>query len=534
MSGAAIDASAAAEDGALLGEVDTVIVGAGIAGLGLGIRLARRGTASFVILERADEVGGTWRDNIYPGVACDIPSHLYSYSFRPKPDWSRFFAPGREIQDYLVESARAEGLLPHLRFGAAVLGSRWDEPAGRWIVRTPAGYYRSRVLVMAAGRLSEPRIPEVRGLDGFLGQVIHSARWSSDLDLRGQRVGIVGTGASAVQLIPAVAETAASVTVFQRSAAYVVPRGDTAYTASEQRLFTRDPDSAERLRSRLFWSMEEGYAQRIGMPGPQGELRDRARRHLEAQIEDPGLRADLTPDYEIGCKRVLLSDDFYPALARDTVTLEPTALAAVSGSVATARSGRSYDLDVLILATGFESTEPPYARSIIGRDGVLLADRWSDGMVAYASTAVHGFPNMFVLDGPNASLGHNSAVYMIEAQIDHVLDALAALAAADAADVARGSIEQRTAVLAVSRQAEEDYITELDRVAASTVWLGGECTSWYVDERSGRLTLLWPDFAFAFQRRIGRFDPSAYGLASVGDGDSDAARQQGSEQIELA
>ncbi len=408
-------------------EVDTLIVGAGIAGLGLGIRLARRGTESFLILERADQVGGTWRDNVYPGVACDIPSHLYSYSFRPKADWSRFFAPGAEIQAYLVEAARDEGLLPHLRFDTAVAGSEWDEDDGRWTVRTTRGEYRCRVLVMAAGRLSEPRIPEVPGLEGFAGTVFHSSQWG-DADLSGARVGIIGTGASAVQLVPAVVEEAESVVVFQRSAPYVVPRQDRAYTAAEQRLFARAPESAERLRARLFWSMEQGYAQRIGVAGPLDALRDRALAHLGEQVRDPELRAALTPSYEIGCKRVLLSDDFYPTLSRPSVVLEASALASVERRTAIAASGRMHELDVLILATGFESTEPPYARTISGRNGVLLADRWADGMVAYASTAVHGFPNLFILDGPNASLGHNSAVYMIEAQIDHILDALSALA----------------------------------------------------------------------------------------------------------
>ncbi|THG33508.1 flavin-containing monooxygenase [Naasia lichenicola] len=510
-------------------EVDTLIVGAGIAGLGLGIRLARRGTASFLILERADQVGGTWRDNVYPGVACDIPSHLYSYSFRPKPDWSRFFAPGAEIQGYLVEAARDEGLLPHLRFGTAVLGSEWDEDDGRWMVRTTRGDYRCRVLVMAAGRLSEPRIPDVAGLDQSTGRVFHSSRWG-DADLSGARVGIVGTGASAVQLIPEVAARAESVVVFQRSAPYVVPRQDREYTAAEQRLFARAPESAERLRSRLFWSMEQGYAQRIGISGPLDALRHRALAHLGEQVGDRGLRAALTPDYEIGCKRVLLSDDFYPALSRPTVVLEASALESVRGGTAVAASGRMHELDVLILATGFESTEPPYARTILGRNGVPLADRWADGMVAYASTAVHGFPNLFILDGPNASLGHNSAIYMIEAQIDHILDALSALA-----DLTGGAMAGGGGVLEVTRAAEDDYIAELDAVAGSTVWLRGKCSSWYVDERSGRLTLLWPDFAFAFRRRLSRFDGAAYGIGeSVGDGDADAAREQRGEQIELA
>jgi cation diffusion facilitator CzcD-associated flavoprotein CzcO len=471
--------------------VDTVIVGAGFAGIGAGIRLSRL-RESFVVLERASAVGGTWRDNVYPGVACDIPSHLYSFSFAPKHDWSRFFAAGSEIQDYLLECARE--IEAQLRLDTEVLEMRWLADDRRWLVRTSAGDYRCRTLVIAAGRLSEPRMPEIAGLDTFAGPVFHSSRWRNELDLAGKRVGVVGTGASAVQLVPEVAAVADSVVLFQRTAPYVVPRDDSQYSERDILNFRDQPGAREQLRSELFWAMESGFAARVSARGYIDDLRALARGHLENQVADPGLRSALTPGYEIGCKRVLLSNDFYPALARENVTLEPSALARTDGPTATGESGAGYDLDVLVFATGFVSTRPPFARRVFGRDGASLAEAWREGMAAYASTTVHGFPNLFVIDGPNASLGHNSAIVMIEAQIDYLL----------------GALHDESEVLEVSLEAQNAYVADLDSRAASTVWLGGGCESWYVDERSGRLTLLWPDFAYAFRDRLAAFDRAAY------------------------
>jgi len=470
-------------------EVDTVIVGAGFAGIGMGMRLARRGDDSFVVLERATDVGGTWRDNTYPGVACDIPSHLYSFSFAPKHDWSRFFAPGAEILDYLRHCALE--IAEHLRLGTEVLDARWT--GERWHVSTTGGDFSCVTLVMAVGRLSEPRMPPTPGIDTFTGEVFHSSDWR-DRDLAGKRVGVVGTGASAVQLVPRLASEARGVVVFQRTAPFVLPRPDFEYSAADIRGFADDPGSRESLRTDLFWGMETGFAARVGVPGHLDALRRSARDHLEAQVADPGLRAALTPHYEIGCKRVLLSDDYYPALASSAVTLEPSALASVDGARVTAQSGATHDLDVLVFATGFLTTHPPFAARVFGRDGANLADTWRDGMVAYASTTVHGFPNLFVIDGPNASLGHNSAIVMIEAQIGYVL----------------GAIDDDARVLEVSLAAQQRYTADLDARAADTVWLGGGCESWYVDATTRRLTLLWPDLAYAFRDRLAEFDRDAY------------------------
>jgi cation diffusion facilitator CzcD-associated flavoprotein CzcO len=481
-----------------LSDIDTVIVGAGFAGLGMGIQLARRGVESFVILERAGDVGGTWRDNVYPGVACDIPSHLYSFSFLPKPDWSSFFADGAEIHEYLREAARSEGLERHLRLGCEVLEMRWNELELRWRVSTAAGEYRCRTLVVAAGRLSDARLPAIPGLDTFAGTSMHSSAWDHRVELAGKRIGVVGTGASAAQLVPRLAQTAKRVVVFQRSAPYVVPRPDRRYSDEEQLAFELMPSSRESLRDDLFWGAETAFAERMRVPGVIDRLRERALGHLRAHVADPALRAAATPDYEIGCKRVVISNDYYPAIASPAVTLEPSALAEIDGQVARAANGSAHELDVLVFATGFESTRPPFAERTIGVDRQRLSEAWADGMTAHASTTVHGFPNLFVLDGPNASLGHNSAVLMIEAQIDYVLGAF--------------ELRERSGVevLDVKRAAQDAYRAEIDAKAASSVWLTGGCASWYVDERSGRLTLLWPDFAYAFQRRLARFDPESY------------------------
>lgn len=482
--------------------VDTVIIGAGFAGLGAAIRLARSGDRSFVVVERGSDVGGTWRDNVYPGVACDIPSQLYSFSFRPRAHWTRFYAPGAEILDYLQEAAREEGVLPHLRFSSEALALDWDTSKRTWTVTTTRDTYRCRWVIVATGRLSDKKIPNIPGLDSFAGPVFHSSEWPQELDLTGKHVGLVGSGASAAQILPHVAEAAAEVVVFQRSAPYVVPREDRVFTTAENAAWRDDPESLAQLRGQMFWDAESGFAARLRATAQIDSLRERAMNHLEAQVPDPALREALTPTYEIGCKRVLLSDDYYPALMRDSVLLEQSPLIRTEGARAMAASGTAYQLDVLILATGFRSTRPPIAGRIRGREGHTLDEAWSTGMAAHNSTTVAGFPNLFVIDGPNASLGHNSAVHMIESQIAFILEALKHLRSIGAA-VFETRPEQQAA-----------YTAEIDQMAEATVWLTGGCRSWYVDERSRRLTLLWPDTASAFRERLSQFNPSDYLLTS--------------------
>lgn len=477
--------------------VDVAIVGAGFAGLAMAGALRRAGRDDIVVLERAAEVGGTWRDNTYPGVACDVPAHLYSLAAHPNPHWSRTFAAGDEIQQYLRDVADREGLGDRLRRRTPLLGARWDAEGAVWHLDTGAEPVTARSLVLACGRLTEPHVPAIEGLESFAGPLFHSARWDHDVDLAGKRVAVVGTGASAVQLVPELARRAAHVTLFQRTPAWIVPRGGVDIPRAERERLAAHPGDLARLRAALFAEGEERFASRSGDAVASAAARDVALAHLHAQVADPALREALTPDYAFGCKRVLLSDAFYPAVASDAVTLEPTALASVEGSVLTAASGERHHADVLVLATGFAAAQQPYAELVRGEDDTLAA-HWSAGMTSFGSTVVAGFPNLFVLNGPNASLGHNSAVLMAEEQAAYVVRALC------------GRDRRSDRVLRVRPEAEAAYTDEIAAAAASTPWLTGGCRNWYVDDRSGRLTLLWPGTVQAFHERLTGADGSEF------------------------
>ena len=479
-------------------EMRIAIIGSGFSGIGMAIRLKRMGFTSFTIYEAAGELGGTWRDNTYPGVACDIPSHLYGFAAHPNPDWSGVYATGPEIRAYLERVAADEGIVPRLE--SPLTDAAWDDEWGVWRLRVGGPHpvdIIADALVLACGRLTEPRIPDIPGLAEFDGPVFHSSRWRHDVDLDGARIAVVGTGASAVQLVPELARTS-HVTLFQRSAAWIVPRGARPYTNAERRRFRERPELLTALREDLFVEGEARFASRSGDAAASALARDVALNHLRDQVADPALRASLTPGYAFGCKRVLLSDDFYPAVASDGVTLEASALASVEGRTLLAASGRRHEVDAIVFATGFASTQQPYADLVTGEQGTL-AQHWSDGMTSYASTMVSGFPNLFVLDGPNASLGHNSSVLMIEEQAAYLARTLAFRYEATL-----------DGVLRVDPAAERAYTAEIDRAAASTPWITGGCRNWYVDERSGRLTLLWPGTVTAFRERLAQADGSEF------------------------
>jgi cation diffusion facilitator CzcD-associated flavoprotein CzcO len=479
-------------------ETSIIIVGAGFGGLGMGMRLKEEGIDDFVMLERADDVGGAWRDNTYPGVACDVPSHLYSFSYMPKPDWSRVFSPGGEIWDYLRDCAQKSGLVPHIQVGAELTRADWDEKTRRWTVETPRGIWRAQYLITATGVLADASLPDIPGIEGFSGASFHSSKWDHSVEIEGKRVGIVGSGASALQILPEMAKTASEVVMFQRSAPYVVPRPDRAYSEAEKRSFARLPEAMEELRSEIFWTGEYMFAQRRAVPTFVAEARDLALGHLAAQVPDPDLRAKLTPDYEIGCKRVLIANNYFPAFNEDHVTLETSALASVDGGKAIAVSGNEYEVDVLVFATGFEAPEPPVAHVVYGKNGKKLVDQWDRGMQAYDSTAVPGFPNMFMVLGPNTGLGHHTMVFMIEAQVDYILGALEHAKA------------NNFEVIETTPEAEAKYLDGIEARAAGTVWVDGGCKFWYTDPRSDRLTVLWPDFAYAFRDENGTFHPEGY------------------------
>jgi cation diffusion facilitator CzcD-associated flavoprotein CzcO len=450
----------------------------------------------FTVLERAGEVGGTWRDNTYPGAACDVPSHLYSFSFAPNPDWSRSFSPQAEIQEYLRRVATDFGVRPHIRFHHEVLGAAWDETDCRWRVRTAASEFEADVLVSATGALSDPSVPPLPGLDRFEGPVFHSARWRHDHDLTGRRVAVVGTGASAIQFVPQIQPHAGHVTVFQRTPPWILPRWDRPFRPAEQWAFRHVPAVQRLARAGIYWGREQMVAGFVIAPGLMRAAERLARRHLQRSVPDPGLRARLTPDYRIGCKRILISNDYLPALTQPNVDLVAAGLAEVRERSVVAADGTEHAVDTIIFGTGFHVTDIPVADRITGRGGLTLKGRWVDGMKAYKGTAVAGFPNLFLLVGPNTGLGHSSQVYMIESQIAYVLDAVRRL-------------DRTGDVVEVRPEAETAWDAGVQRAMGRTVWNTGGCASWYLDER-GRNTTLWPGSTWRFRRQTARFDPAAY------------------------
>lgn len=479
-------------------DVDVFISGAGLAGLGLAVHLSRAQTHSYIMIDRGDDVGGTWRSNTYPGVHCDVPSHLYSYSFRPNPNWSMVRAPGREIYEYMRQVAEEENVLPQCRFNTTLEEAHWDEMQQRWIIQTSQGTYRAKFFMPAMGLLVDGKVPDVEGIGDFPGPIFHSSAWQHDVDLKGKRIGVVGTGASAIQIIPEMAKVASELVIFQRSAPYVLPRMNRPYTAAEKRLFARDPEALQTHRQNIYWMVENTYAEKRAI----GPALDRAYGAVtafrEAILTDPEVLEKATPDYEIGCKRVLFSDDYYSTLMQNHVTLEATALAEVDGDRTTAVSGNSYELDVLILATGFDAYKPPYGDLIIGSEGRSLSARWEEGMQAFQTLTVNEFPNMFVLSAPAAATGHSSVFYTVEAQLDHVMEALA------------WCQHHGVTRLEVQRAAEDEFAQQLHDRGKGTVWTEGGCGSWYIDPRNDRLTSVWPDYTFRFREAVESFDPTAY------------------------
>jgi len=472
------------------------IAGSGFGGLGMAIRLKQEGLEDFVVLERADDVGGVWRDNSYPGCACDVPSHLYSFSFAPNPRWSRSYSPQAEIHAYLRDCAERFGVLPHVRFRHSVEDARWDDEAGRWCLQTSEGLFTADVFILAAGAFGEPVQPAIPGLERFQGKVMHSARWDHDYSLEGRQVAVVGTGASAIQFVPAIQPKVAKLVLFQRTPPWILPRNDDAISGWKQWLYAHVPGARWLMRAGIY-AVKELSALAFMYPWIIKLAQRGAWRHLKASVPDPVLRAKLRPGYTMGCKRVLVSDDYLPALTRENVEVVTEGLQEVREHSVVTTSGVEHPADALIFGTGFQITEPSFARHIRGRDGRTLAETWAGSMKAHLGTSVSGFPNFFMLLGPNTGLGHTSVILMIESQLAHVLSALRYLEG-------RG-----LAAVEPTADAQEAFVREVDTRMAQTVWMRGGCVSWYLDA-TGRNSTLWPGFTFEYRRRVSAFEPTDY------------------------
>ncbi len=481
-----------------------IVVGAGFSGIGMAIRMRQLGIDDFVVLDRGNDLGGTWRDNSYPGAACDVPSNLYSYSFALNPEWSRSFPSQGEIWDYLRACVDRDDVGGHLRFDHDVDEARWDEATLQWTVRAKSGQeYTAPVLVWAAGSLSEPSIPPIPGLEEFRGKVFHSARWEHGYDLTGKRVCVVGTGASAIQFVPQIQPVVAHLTLHQRTPPWIFPRKDRPVSDARKFAYRRFPLFQRLSRLRIYLTFEALLAVFMGeAEGRKRTVRRGAGAHLTRQVADEALRRTLTPDYEIGCKRLLLSDDYYPALTQPNVEVVDSPVARFTAHEVVGEDGVARAVDTVIMGTGFEAAVPPYAEHIVGRGGKRLSEIWkADGVEAYAGSTVSGFPNMFMMIGPNATLAHNSMIYMIESHINYIASALAFLA--------RPGVATVDVKPAVQRRFNERLQARL----AHSVWVVGGCRSWYLDHR-GRNTTLWPDHTWRFRRKTRRFHPGEYSVSA--------------------
>lgn len=474
------------------------IIGAGFGGLGAAIRLQQDlGERDLVILERKADVGGTWWANTYPGAQCDIPSHLYSFSFAPNPNWTRTYPLQPELSTYLRDVARRFGLYDRIRTNTTVTALHWDDVHDRWNVETDAGAWTADHVIAAPGPLSEPSLPDIPGIETFAGTTMHTAAWDGGHDLAGERVAVIGTGASAIQVVPRIAKVAGRLEVFQRTPPWVVPHRDRPITALERLVYRRIPALQRLVRAGVYFSRELLVPGLVYRPQIMKLVERVARRHIAKQVADPQLRAKVTPSYRIGCKRILPTNEWYPALQRHNVELVTDRITEIRPEGLVTADGAVHEVDTIVYATGFHVTDIPLAGMVTGRGGRRLSEDWDGSPQAYRGTTIAGYPNLFFLVGPNTGLGHNSIVFMIEAQLNYIVDALRQTGG-------RGTIEVRD-------DAQRAYNARIQGRMDGTVWNSGGCSSWYIDAK-GRNTTIWPDFTFNFWKEMREFDASAYTL----------------------
>lgn len=485
-------------------QVEVAIVGAGFGGLCAAIRLRESGVQSLVILERSGEVGGTWRDNVYPGCACDVPSHMYSFSFAPNTQWTRPYPQQQEIQDYILRVTQQYALRPLIRFNSGVQALHWLADQACWTVELSGQEpLLARHVVLATGPLNKPAIPDIPGMGSFAGESFHSGYWRHDVDLKGKRIAVVGTGASAIQFVPEIAPDAAQVDVFQRTAAWVVPRFDNPYGARRRWAYRWVPGLQRLSRWRVYWFNEWIGMGFMGSKRMQAMLRRLAGVHLRRQVADPAMRQALTPDFNPGCKRLLISNTWFPALQRPNVRLVTQAVAGIAPNGVVGADGTVYPCDVIIWGTGFKATEFVAPMRVYGEGGAGdvavpdLAQTWRTQPAATRlGITVAGFPNLFLLVGPNTGLGHNSIIFMIECQVDYIVRALASLR------------ERGHDTLRLRPEVQQDDYQLNQRKMQDTVWASG-CKSWY-QNADGHIDTLWPGYTWEYWLKTRRFRVGDY------------------------
>src|ERR1700694_1950666 len=481
---------------------DVLVIGAGFGGLCAGIKLREAGVTNFAILEKADDVGGTWRENTYPGAGCDVMSLMYSLSFAPNSRWTRMYARQAEILDYLRRTTNAHDLSGQLRLGREVVSSVFDDATDTWMLRTRGGEnYRARVVIAAPGPLHVPSVPDFAGRNDFRGVSFHSAEWDHGCDPAGKRIAVIGTGASAVQFVPQLAKSAASLSVFQRTPHWVIPKLDRPITRAEHWLFRNLPGAQKAYRYGIYWSHEAAI---VGFMNPRfmPALESVARAHLRRQVPAPTLRARLTPDYTIGCKRIVVASDYYPALQRPNAELVTSGIERITESGIRTADGTEHQVDAIIYGTGFAISDRMADQHLVGARGLTIQQAWCDGMQAYLGVAVAGFPNYFLIMGPNSGGGNQSIVFVIEAQVRYILKCLALMQR-----TGRSRIEVR-------RSTQQLFNERIHAKLAGSVWNSGGCNSWYLDE-SGKNRAAWPGSSVSYWRRMRNPVPSAFDLSSA-------------------
>jgi cyclohexanone monooxygenase len=481
------------------------IIGAGFSGIAMGRYLQKSGREDFIIFEKGNDVGGTWRDNTYPGIACDVPSNLYSFSFALNPNWSRSYSGGREINDYIRATSKKLGLLGHIRFNTTVTAGNWDDAEQLWRLDTTGGPVTANFIVGAMGFLSEPMVPQLPGIENFKGESFHSQQWDHGFDLKGKRVAVVGTGASAIQFVPQIQPEVSELHLYQRTAPWILPRSERSLTGFEHKLYKYLPFTQKFARSVVYTFLEMrvlGFVkQRKLMKGMQFVATLNIRRH----IKDRELRKKVTPDFDLGCKRVLMANNYYPAITEENVELITHGVTEVREKSIVAADGSEREVDAIIWGTGFRVTDNPDWETLRGRDGRTLTETWEPtGLRAYLGTLVPNFPNTFLVIGPNTTLGHSSMVYMIESTMQYILSIL------DHVE------KQGAASFEVREETVDAFERDIEQRSEGTIWTTGGCSSWYLDD-NGRNTTLWPDFTFRFRKLCREFEPGQVTLRARGE-----------------